>query len=419
MRLLIAGINYCPEESGNAPYTTGFAEHMAHVGHEVHVLAGVPHYPQWKARIEMRAWRRTELINGVHVHRTRHYVPSKQTALQRALYEGSFLGSAANLIDLPKPDAILAVVPLLSDGIVARVASKRFGVPYGLLFQDLVGQAAAQSGVSGASSITRVVRSIEAWIARGAAATAIVAAGFRPYLESIGANRQSIQRVYNWCHIPPATGDREALRKRLAWPERTTVVLHAGNMGHKQGLSNVLEVAALAQSSEPGLLFALAGDGNQRGQLEARASSMGLSNLRFYPSQEQQDYANMLAAADVLLLSQRPDVVDMSFPSKLTSYAAAGRPIVAAVAVESEIARELDEARCGLVVPAGRPDQLLEAISRLRDDDLLNLRLRRATQDYAQRFSKEDALKNLQLFAENLSRSPKRYTEQGRMAEAA
>lgn len=43
----IYGINYAPEETGIAPYTTGLAEHLAASGHRVSVATGLPHYPAW------------------------------------------------------------------------------------------------------------------------------------------------------------------------------------------------------------------------------------------------------------------------------------------------------------------------------------------------------------------------------------
>ena len=47
-RVLVVGVNYAPEHSGNAPYTTGLAEHLAARGHDVTVLTAMPHCPAWR-----------------------------------------------------------------------------------------------------------------------------------------------------------------------------------------------------------------------------------------------------------------------------------------------------------------------------------------------------------------------------------
>ena len=252
---------------------------------------------------------------------------------------------ALDAMRLPRPDAVLGVVPSLSGGIVARAAAARFRVPYGLIFQDLVGKAAEQSGVAGGGRVSGVVRTAEGWAARGASAVGVISEGFRPYLESMGVDPARIRRLRNWTHTGEATIERAAMRAELGWPDDAVVCLHAGNMGYKQGLDNVVEAARLAQRAAPGarspLLFVLMGDGNQRNSIARLAAKYALTNVRILPLQPAETFASVLAAADILLINQRGSVDDMSLPSKLTSYFASGRPVVAAAAAHSETAREL------------------------------------------------------------------------------
>ena len=395
MRLLLIGINYAPEQSGNAPYTTGFAEHMAARGHEVHVLTGQPHYPTWR-----KEQARSGLQNGVHVHRRWLHVPGTQSAARRALYEGSFLASGASFLALPRPEVVLGVVPALSGGVLARMASQRFGVPYGVVFQDIMGLAAAQSGVSGARRVESAVRASEAWLVRGAASIGVVAEGFRPYLEAAGAESQRIHRLRNWRHVPLAGRSREDVRAEYGWRRDEFVCLHAGNMGHKQGLENVIEAARLASSRDDGLTFVLAGDGNRRAELEALASRYRLHNVRFLPSTDAEAYADLLSAADALVLNQGPDVTNMAFPSKVTSYVFSGRPIVAAVAPDSDAGRELADAGAALLVEPGEPRCLLDALRRVRSDQLLTRRLSSAAIAYGrEHLTPEAALERWEAFA--------------------
>ena len=66
MRVLIVGMHYSPELTGNAPYTAGLAEHLAARGDLVTVLAGLPHYPGWRiAHGTRRALWARETRNGV------------------------------------------------------------------------------------------------------------------------------------------------------------------------------------------------------------------------------------------------------------------------------------------------------------------------------------------------------------------
>ncbi len=99
----------------------------------------------------------------------------------------------------------------------------------------------------------------------------------------------------------------------------------------------------------------------------------------------------MLAAADVLLVNERSSVVDMSLPSKLTSYFIAGRPVVASVVPRGATAREVTRSGAGLVVPADQPAALLSALDWLRHDPALAASLGAAGPVYAAQHLGADA----------------------------
>ena len=371
MHVLMVGINYRPEPSGVGPYTAGLAEHLAARGDEVTVITGLPSYPGWQLnRGTPRRLLSTERIDGVTVIRAAHFIPGTQTAAKRAIYEGTFglTGLLASL-RINRPDAILGVVPSLSGGILARLAARRFGTPYGLLFQDLMGPAARQSGIAGGGTVGRVTSGTEGWVAAGARAVAVVTDGFTPYLAALGVPHDRIHHVPNWTRLAPPSLDRASVRRLFDWPDDRQVVLHAGNMGSKQGLDQVVDAARLAAHRGDPVHFVLAGGGNQASRLRAEAECV--STLDLLPVQPDGVYAALLAAADVLLLSERDMQECMSLPSKLTSYFAAGRPIVAAVPADSPSAREMERSDAGVTVPVNEPEAMLDALTWLRAEPAL------------------------------------------------
>lgn len=399
MRVLIIGNFYAPEETGIAPYTTGLAEHLVTQGHDVAVVTGLPSYPQWRVYPEYRSVRlgTRERRGGVDVRRVRGYVPRRQSALRRGLYEASFLLRGLTAVTGPRPDVVVGVVPALGGGMLARIAADRFGCPYALVFQDLTGPAASQSGVFGGGRAAGPISTAEGWAARGAAAVGVIAEGFRPYLESLGVEPGRIHRVRNWMHLDEPKLDRATVRSRLDLAQDAVVCLHAGNMGYKQGLANVVECARLAADADPRLLFLLMGDGNQRPHLVDLAQRHRLRNLRFLPIQPTELFSSVLASADLLLVNQRASVTNMSLPGKLTSYFAAGRPVVAAVAPDSETAWELRDSGTGVLVPPDHPGLLLEAVRKLAADPDHQDRLGAAGRRYAHTtLSAQHALDGLQ-----------------------
>lgn len=387
MRILIIGVNYSPEQTGIGPYTAALATYLAHRGHGVDVLTGLPSYPEWRVHSSFRRviWSNDEQ-HGVRVHRRWHYVPHTQSAVRRLAYETTFLLSGLSFIKLDKPDLVVGVIPTLSGGVLARLAARRFRTRYALIFQDLMGPAASQTGVAGASRVAKLVTSVERHVAAHAAAVGIVAEGFRPHLEKLGVDAKRIHRVRNWARVSNPTEDRETTRKQLGLDETNIACIHAGNMGHKQGLENIVECARYSEVREPNLRFIFLGDGNQRAELEELAAGFGLLNLQFLPLQSEEAFANILAAADILLINQRAGVTEMALPSKLTSYLAAGRPVVAAVESESETARELMAAKAGIVVPPDDPQAVLSALKHLSTDQATYERLGSNGKTHAQEF---------------------------------
>ena len=363
-RLLLVSTNYAPEHTGIGPYATGIAEHWARRGHDTHVLAGLPHYPSWRLDPAYRTvWRATEQRAGVTVHRRRHSVPPRQSALRRALFESSIL--AHGLVAPPRTgrlDAVLAQLPSLAGGVLGVRVAARYRAPYVPVVQDLMGAAAAQSGIQGGGRAAELAERAESWVLRRATLVGVIHETFVERVRAMGVDPGRIRLVPNWSHIQAPSAPRERTRERLGWRPEQTVVLHSGNMGLKQGL----EVLVDAARRDPATRIVLMGDGNQRAHLAALAE--GLPNLEFLPPVDDADFPDVLAAADVLAVTQRASVLDMSVPSKLTSYFAAGRPVVASVAAEGGTAREALRSGAAMLVEPENPDQFLSAVRRLAAD---------------------------------------------------
>jgi len=404
-RLLYIGMHYWPEETGAGPYASGIAEHLSSRGWNVTMLTGMPYYPYWRVFDSYRGkWRLKEHRCGVEIRRFHHYIPNQQNAVSRALFDLTFLVHALPtalrpvLVGAPRPDLILADIPALSDGVLAAIAARRFGVPFGIIYHDLVAPGARQTGIAGGAQIAAATRSLEGWIARQARKIAVISEGMRPYLRGLGVPDERIILAPFWPNVQESTRAPDEARAALGWSAEEQVVLHAGNLGLKQGLENVVDAARLAHAASSRLQFVFLGDGNQRPMLERRAA--GLPNVTFLDPMPAADFPNALAAADILLLNERPSLLDMCLPSKLMSYLVAGRPIVAAVAPDGVSAEVVEQSGAGLVVPAGEPPALLSTLDRVATDTALAARLAVAGPGYArEHLGKDVSLTRYERFA--------------------
>ncbi|MFC5931864.1 glycosyltransferase WbuB [Cryobacterium melibiosiphilum] len=368
LRILILGLHYTPESTGNAPYTSALAEGLTARGHQVRVITAHPHYPEWRIRPGYGAHTSHETINNVPVTRLAHYVPPTPTNLQRLLSELSF-GLRLMTTRWARPDVLLLVSPALFSTALAltraRLLHRR--LPVGIWVQDLYSLGLAETGTGGGRA-TALMRRIESATLRHATSVAVIHDRFKLALVTkLNVKHTTIHVIRNWTHLPePPAFDRVQVRKTHGWLDTDTIVLHAGNMGVKQGLENVVEAARLADEQQLPVRFVLLGNGNQRARLEQQGTN--ISRLQFLEGVPDADFQATLGSADILLVNELPGVTEMSVPSKLTSYFSTGLPVLGATDPTSVTAGELALSGGGVQVNAGDPAALLAAVRTLAAD---------------------------------------------------
>jgi colanic acid biosynthesis glycosyl transferase WcaI len=368
LRILVVGLNYSPEPTGIAPYTSALAEGLNELGHSVAVKTTHPHYPDWTIRSGYGRWSQDEKIAGVRVQRLLHYVPRKPSSLRRVFSELSF-GVRAASSRWGRPDLVILVSPALFASAVATLKMRTVlrGVPHIVWVQDIYGLGVAETGVAG-RRVANLISSLESKVMRSASGVAVIHERFADHLEKrLGVPPTHIRVVRNWTHLERLDlPGREKTRMSLGWGSGLTVALHAGNMGKKQGLENIVEAARLAEERGENVRFVLLGRGNQREKIEFLAS--GLKNIQFIDPLPDMEYQAAMAAADALIVNEKPGVAEMAVPSKLTSYFSTGLPVIAATDLGSVTAAEVESSGGGLRVNAGEPTALLDATVRIKEN---------------------------------------------------
>jgi len=364
-RVTILGLNYAPEPTGNAPYTTALARHLQATGFTTTVLTAFPHYPQWRRYDGYRGWRSETIDEGVRLIRLKHWVPYPPRGVRRLVSEISF-GIRLVLSRWHRPGTVVLVSPALFSTFLAMLRLTVQRRPRRIVWvQDLYSQGMEETGEGGGLA-QQVARMVERWTLRRAhTVIAIHEVMAMRMIESLGVDRDRIEVIPNWTHVTPSGLSPTDAKKHLGWPPVFTA-LHAGNMGLKQGLEVIVSAAREAAEREPSLRFVLLGDGGERARLEELAAD--ISAIAFIDPLGDSDFSVALAAADVLLVTEALGVAEMAAPSKLTSYFAANRPVVASVSADGIVARMMLEAGAGIVTAGGDSESLLAAVEELREN---------------------------------------------------
>ena len=372
MRVKILSINYWPEVTGIGAFTTYRAEHLAAAGHDVEVCTTFPYYPEWQVPAEYAGKiALNEERNGVRVIRSYAYIPNPVTSLKRILHEGSFiLSSTIRALVRKRPDVLLVVSPPLGLAVTAILLSRLWRIPYVFDVEDLQPDSAGDLGMLPGWAV-KLLYKVEKAAYRNARLVTTLTLSMRKRIVDKGVAEEKVELLEprmddTLIDLLPEEGS--TFRKRYDFGEQF-LVTHSGNMGVKQGLDVVLCAAALNHGDDS-MMFVFVGDGADCERIRRRAVELNLRNVRFLPLLNQADFRGLLAASGVCLVTQQKSVSEIVFPSKMVTYLAAGRPIVASVNFDCEVARITRESGAGKVVEAENPEALLAAIRELRGEDL-------------------------------------------------
>jgi colanic acid biosynthesis glycosyl transferase WcaI len=351
MKILLYGINFAPELTGIGKYTGEMAAWLAARGHDVRVVTAPPYYPAWVVSPGYRGNRYCkEQWQGIQVYRCPLWVPHQPHGAKRLLHLASFALSSLLVLFaqlLWRPQLVWVVEPTLFCAPAALGLARLSGAKAWLHVQDFEVDAAFDLGQLRGQRIRNAVASGERWLMRRFDVVSAISQHMRQRLLTKGVDAAKAKMAVNWVDMAQfAHSSREgvaAYRCELTIPNEAVVALYSGNMGRKQGLELLAEVAKLCT----GVTFVFCGDGAGRADLLARCK--GLVNVRFIDLQSAARLPDLLASADIHLLPQRADAADLVMPSKLTGMFASARPVIVTAHVGTELATIVQN--CGLVVP--------------------------------------------------------------------
>jgi len=170
--------------------------------------------------------------------------------------------------------------------------------------------------------------------------------------------------------IHPIAPDQNQIRADRGWGERT-VVLYSGNLGTVHDVS-ILPEAAHRLRNCSNIQFAIAGSGAAKSGLEKRTAELDLPNLEFLPFLPEDEFALLIAAADIAVVSLAEGAEGISMPSKTYSNMAAGCALLTINKLGGDLDRVVQEYQCGVNVRPGDADAAAQAIRQMAEEpDLL------------------------------------------------
>jgi colanic acid biosynthesis glycosyl transferase WcaI len=389
MRVVVWGINYAPEITGIAPHNVALCEFLRGRGDDVEMVTTFAYYPAWRKSAQDRHLLfRTDVINGVPVHRCWHFVPERVSAWKRIIHEATFvLTSTLRALSLKRPDVYVIASPPLLLGMAAWLVSRIKGAPFVFHVQDLQPDAAVGLGMLRVGWFTRALYWLESFAYKHATRVSGISEEILDAFRRKNVPSEKLILFPNGVAVPESAEIpvRGKFRAKHGFAGDEFLAIYAGNLGIKQGLDVLLD-AAETLGTERNIRIVIAGDGAARETLEKDARSRNLANVTMLPLQFGEDYKELLVDADVSLITQQSGSGNAFFPSKLLVTLAYASPVVTVADEGSALACAVKVGGFGRNLPPGESKQFANALRDLAQDRQLLRDWALAGREYVKRF---------------------------------
>jgi glycosyltransferase involved in cell wall biosynthesis len=391
MKIIFVNRYYAPDHAATSQMLTDLATALASE-FQVHVVTSRQRYDDPAASLP-----RYELNHLVSIDRVYATTFGRASLPGRALdYISFYVSAALRLLHLARRgDVIVAKTdpPLISvpAGWVARLR----GAHLVNWLQDVFPEVAGQLGLSiGDGAIGSTLRGFRNASLRRAAVNIALGTQMADRVAAAGVPRERIHVIHNWADgtaLQPMTDAANPLRSEWMLADKF-VIGYSGNFGRVHEFHTMVG-AAQELKANPEIVFLLIGAGAQITMLEIAARDQGLTNFVFKPYQPRSRLSQSLGAADVHVVTLRPELEGLVVPSKYYGIAAVGRPTIFIGDTNGEIATIIGETESGLCVAQGDVKGLADAIVMLRGDPKLREQMgRNARRAFELRFEKSIAV---------------------------
>ncbi len=362
MRILIVSQYFRPENFR----INDLALRLKEKGHEVQILTGIPNYPGGKFFTGYNFFGPLfETYEDIPVFRVPLIPRGNGSRTRLVLNYFSFVFFACllgpfrrlgpiDLIFIYEPSPITICLPAL-------LLKKLKSAPVMFWMQDLWPESLSATGAVRSENILKIVGILVRFIYRGCDLILAQSRAFFGSIKRQGVNSSRILYFPNSAEelYQPVMLEKDA-HERAIMPEGFCVTF-AGNIGAAQDFETILN-AAERLKEHPEINWVIIGDGRMFTWVQEQVSDRGLKQnvhlLGRYPAEAMPRFFAISKA--LLVTLKKEPIFALTIPSKVQSYLACAKPIIAAL--DGEGAKVIEEADAGITCPSENPEALAEAV---------------------------------------------------------
>ncbi len=357
---------FYPEEVATSYILTEIALKLS-LGIEVHVICGPKSYEKNVSNYD------DAKISKIHLHRVNHFNYNKNRLLSR-LFRIAFLSLSFffyGLFKIKQKDKVLIVTNPATIIPLYAFLKKIIGFDYFVLVHDVFPENLVIGGiVSDKNPIYRFLKIIFDYSYRAANKLIVLGRDMQLLIhQKTKMNLGDVVIIPNWADLenvfPITINNNLSLESLL---KSKIVIQYAGNLGRLQNLTNLITIIGKVKNED--LHFIFVGRGAMEQSLKLLAFEKNISNISFlnpFSRSQQNEYLN---ACHIGLVSLTDELFGHGVPSKTYNIMAAGKPILFFGNQETEIAKLIQEERCGFSFAHADEMDIIDFFNNLKLSDI-------------------------------------------------
>jgi len=419
MRILFLNSYFPPDTSATAKSAESMVHALAKT-HEVTILCGRPSYDPTERR-PWKLWQRERFDRQAQSTAGTASAPVAFTVIRvgstdypriqmnrRVLNYLTYVKIAFWRALFIPCDVIFAMTDPPFNGIVGALLSVLKRKPLIYDIQDMYPDMAVAGSIVKPGLLTRLWERLHRWALRRATRIIVLGDDMRARVIAKGAKGIDAAKVFivrSGVDIPAPQSLASPINPEVVHAIRGNfrfVLLHAGNLGFYGAWDTIIAAARKLENENIGFVFV--GDGAERSRVENLAA--GSTNIRFLPFFPSSDIPSVAAAPDAHIVTIKRGLEGVVVPSKMFGIIAAGKPIVAVAAPESDVAALGLQHGFAIRGDPSSPDELASSIRRIAVDPAALAAMSRSAREAAAKYSQANELRTLTTIVEGLEPGP-------------
>lgn len=386
--LMVLNQYYAPDIASTGQIAAELCQALSRKGFEIYVITAQPSYTSCYSPKAPYF----EIQEGVHIYRVPLWGPKGRERLHvrlsgyfQFLCKGWWLSWRLGRKVLPEYIITFQNPPLIP--LLGAWLAKKLHARFIYILFDIHPDVLLATGWNLPQVVTWVWEQFNKWTFKSADVIVVLGEGMKQTLLTKGVPPHKVKVIPLWGRpeLSPSPKD-QALRYELGIKDEEIMLLYAGNMGIMHPLDPLLDAVKFAEGLP--IWFVFVGDGVRLQQLVTRAKREGLRKVIFLPFQTEERFVRFVSAADACFVVLKPGLEKLALPSRTFTFLSAGKPIIAWMSPQAEVARLLRDGGCGWNVTSF--EQLIDLLHQLVNDRReIEIKSLIARKVYEDNFSKE------------------------------